>query len=61
MLNSLKKEAMPLKTQRNIDNEYVAHEQNKILPNEEIYIVQNHKNEKLVELDMFYKQRREIK
>ena len=46
MLNSLKKEAMPLKTQRNIDNEYVAHEQNKILPNEEIYIVQNHKHEK---------------
>ena len=60
MIISLKKDNLPLKTERFTDQWYVAGEQCKILHNEEMYIDQKHENERLIELEMFYKQRSEI-
>lgn len=60
MITSLTKDNHPLKKERVTNYEYEAKEGTKILFNEEIYLDQTHENQRLMELEMFYRQRREI-
>lgn len=60
MIKSLTKDYRPLKQERVTSYDYEAKEGTKILFDEGIYLDQTHENQRLMELEMFYRQRREI-